>query len=117
MKEEVCSEDALAPGQMRTAMLGRIPIVVVRTPSGELFALSDKCLHQGASLSEGRLGETMAPADDVGVYIPTRDGEILRCPWHGYEYDVRTGCLLAGDGRRTRTFRVVVEGGTILVST
>ena len=57
---------------------------------GELFAVLDRCPHAGASLCKGRLTGLMDAAMP-GDYRLTREGEILRCPWHGWEFDLRTG--------------------------
>ncbi len=96
MKAVVCAADELAKGHMRPAKLGPFPIVVVRTPDGSLFALLDKCLHQGGPLSRGRLGATSTGSEDVDDYRFERSGEILRCPWHGYEYDVQGRAFARG---------------------
>lgn len=57
---------------------------------GEFFALRSRCPHQGGPLCEGRLsGFLRSPRP--GEYEYSRKGEILRCPWHGWEFDVRTG--------------------------
>jgi nitrite reductase/ring-hydroxylating ferredoxin subunit len=57
---------------------------------GEYFAVLDRCPHAGASLCHGRLTGLMSAAGP-GEYSHSRDGEILRCPWHGWEFDLRTG--------------------------
>jgi 3-phenylpropionate/trans-cinnamate dioxygenase ferredoxin subunit len=57
---------------------------------GEYFALRNRCPHQGGPLCEGRLAgfvESSGPGD----FRYSRRGEILRCPWHAWEYDIRTG--------------------------
>lgn len=57
---------------------------------GEFYALRNTCPHQGGPLCQGRLtGFIMARVP--GEYSYTRRGEILRCPWHGWEFDVKTG--------------------------
>jgi nitrite reductase (NADH) small subunit len=90
---DVCAVDELEPGGMAPARLGMLPIVVVRTLDGELHGLVDRCLHQGARLSGGRL---LAHAEgNAGGEHRLRDSrEVLECPWHGYEYDVRSGCAV-----------------------
>ena len=57
---------------------------------GEFFALLDKCPHEGASLCRGRI-VGLAESDEPGQYRLSRAGELLRCPWHGWEFDLRTG--------------------------
>ena len=110
MKAVVCAADELAKGHMRPAKLGPFPIVVVRTPDGSLFALLDKCLHQGGPLSRGRLGATSAGSEDVDDYRFERSGEILRCPWHGWEFDLATGrSVFDPDRTRVKSYPVEVE--------
>jgi len=58
--------------------------------NGEYFALRNTCPHQGGALCEGLLTGFLT-ADVPGEYEYTRRGEILRCPWHGWEFDVKTG--------------------------
>ena len=84
------------------ATLNEIPrgkriIVEVAGPSldilnveGEFFALRNICPHQGGPLCGGCLTgflESSMP----GEFSYSRKGEILRCPWHGWEFDVKTG--------------------------
>lgn len=116
MSVEVCASDALPPGQKVAAQLGPMPVVVIRAPDGSLHGLLDKCLHQGGRLSAGRLGAASLESAKVGEYRDDRDGEIIRCPWHGFEYDIRTGELLAEPSRCLRTFTVTEEDGRVFVS-
>jgi nitrite reductase (NADH) small subunit len=106
------SED-LAPGDVREATIDGIAVVVVRTPAGELKALRDVCPHQGARLSKGKF-EAAVDGPGVGRY-ELSERMILRCPWHGYEFDVESGHCLADSGSRVRTYPVTVEDGVIVV--
>ncbi len=112
---DVCAADELEPGGIAPARLGMLPIVVVRTLDGELHGLVDRCLHQGARLSGGRL---LAHAEDeaVGEHRMLDSREVLKCPWHGYEYDVRTGCAVFDRRLGLRRIDVRVEAGRIVAS-
>ena len=66
MKQVLCRKDELAPGEIKKAQLGPIPVVVIRARDGNLYALTAKCLHQGGPLETGKLYEYMAPATEVG---------------------------------------------------
>jgi nitrite reductase/ring-hydroxylating ferredoxin subunit len=112
----VCTSDELAPGTMRTARLGRVPAVVVRLEDGSLHALVDRCLHQGAPLSHGRLGHGSAGTGGVGDYRRDERVAAIRCPWHGYEYDVRSGCTLFDHRRRLRRLTVWEQDGIVLLA-
>jgi nitrite reductase/ring-hydroxylating ferredoxin subunit len=57
---------------------------------GEFFALRNQCPHSGGPLCEGVLSGFLR-SGAPGEYDYVRRGEILRCPWHQWEFDVRTG--------------------------
>ena len=57
---------------------------------GSFYALRNRCPHQAAPLCQGTVKGTMLPSAP-GEYVWAREGEILRCPWHGWEFDIRTG--------------------------
>ncbi len=112
----VCASDELAPGEMRPVSLGRLPAVVIRLNDGSLHALVNRCLHHGAPLSRGRLGHGSRGTEGVGDYRADESVTALRCPWHGYEYDVRTGCTLFDPSRRLRRLTVWEEDGSVLLA-
>ncbi|HEY2602591.1 MAG TPA: Rieske (2Fe-2S) protein [Thermoleophilaceae bacterium] len=109
----VCESDELSPGEMVAATVGSLHIVVVRARDGSLHALEDRCLHQGARLSRGRLLDAI-DGERPGDYRVAPDSELVKCPWHGYEYDVRTGCALFDRRRRLRRARVYEDDGQIV---
>ena len=85
--------------------------IVVLNIKGELFALSNTCPHKGASLCNGLL-TGLVRSTKPGEYQYERAGEILRCPWHQWEFDVRTGRSYC-DPRRLRLmqFPIAIEAG------
>jgi nitrite reductase/ring-hydroxylating ferredoxin subunit len=52
--------------------------------------LLNRCPHAGAALCGGQV-IGLAQSDEPGKYRLDRPGEMIRCPWHGWEYDIRTG--------------------------
>ena len=93
----------LPPGTRKRVVVEGLAIAVFNI-GGELFALQDRCPHRGGSLSEGRL-TGLVEAAEPGVYTYVRGGEILRCPWHGWEFDIRTGLSRCTPEQwRARTF-------------
>ena len=83
--------------------------------SSEFFGLLNRCPHQGAALCEGPL-IGLAQSRNPGEIEYTRPGEIIRCPWHGWEFDIRTGQSWCEPKRfRTRAYDVSIEAGTTLV--
>jgi 3-phenylpropionate/trans-cinnamate dioxygenase ferredoxin subunit len=89
--------------------------VVVFNVKDEFYALSDTCPHKGGSLSEGRI-TGLVESSEPGKYCHSRAGEIVRCPWHQWEFDIKTGRSWC-DPRRLRLMKydVAVEPGAALV--
>jgi nitrite reductase/ring-hydroxylating ferredoxin subunit len=76
---------------------------------GSFFALRNRCPHQGGPLCQGTLGGLVV-SRGPGEYQFTRPGEILRCPWHGWEFDIRTGASWVEPERlHVRRYEVTVE--------
>jgi 3-phenylpropionate/trans-cinnamate dioxygenase ferredoxin subunit len=81
----------------------------------EFFALADRCPHGGARLSGGRFAAVIE-SDGPGHYRMCRQDEMIRCPWHGWEYDVRTGQSWSDPkSTRTRAFETQAIEGEALV--
>jgi len=110
----VATTSEIPPGtRKRVTVRGRA--IGIFNLNGEFFGLFDRCPHQGGSLCGG-LVTGLVEADEPGSYTYTRRGEILRCPWHGWEFDIRTGQSVTDpDGIRTRSYPVeVAQGGEVL---
>ena len=76
---------------------------------GTFYALRNRCPHQGAPLCLGSIKGLTLPSAP-GEYLWAREGEILRCPWHGWEFDITTGRTICDPERtRVRTYEVTVE--------
>ena len=89
--------------------------VVVFNLGGEFFALNNRCPHKGGSLCEGKQ-TGLVQSSEPGEYRYSRRGEIIRCPWHSWEFDIRTGKSWCDPERvRARNFPVRVEPGAKLV--
>jgi nitrite reductase/ring-hydroxylating ferredoxin subunit len=104
----------LPPGSRRLVTI-RGRDVVVFNVKGEYFALLDRCPHQGGSLSRGKL-TGLVEASAPGDVRYSRRGEIIRCPWHGWEYDLRTGRSWCDPARlRVKNYVATAMPGTALV--
>jgi 3-phenylpropionate/trans-cinnamate dioxygenase ferredoxin subunit len=78
---------------------------------GEFFALLNRCPHQGGELCRGRL-MGLVTSREPGRFDFTRPGEILKCPWHGWEFDLRTGQSWCDpDDTKAKSYPVTVEPG------
>lgn len=115
MRYSLFPADELQPGELRAASLNGISVVVIKTPSGALRALRNVCSHHGAPLSDGRL-QPVVIGDDVGRYEISDDRMMVRCPWHGYEFDVDSGrCLADPEHARVKAYPVTIEEGMVCV--
>jgi nitrite reductase/ring-hydroxylating ferredoxin subunit len=104
----VASVDEIPPGSRKIVEVAGRSIGVFNL-DGAYFALRNRCPHQGGPLCLGRLSG-MLTSPRPGEYEYQRDGEILRCPWHGWEFDLRTGQSWIDPVRlRVRTYPVSVQ--------
>jgi len=112
----VCRLDDLPPGSRKLVQVKNRDVAVFNV-KGELFAVLDRCPHAGASLLRGQLTGLMC-SQGPGHYGLERDGEILRCPWHRWEFDLRTGKSCAEPDRLwIKTYDVAVaEGGETAIA-
>jgi nitrite reductase/ring-hydroxylating ferredoxin subunit len=88
----------LRPGDMVRAIVDDVPVCIYNV-AGEYYATQDTCTHAEASLSEGDL-----------------DGDVVACPLHGAEFNVRTGAVLCFPATQPlATFAVKVDDGQVMV--
>ena len=104
----VATVDEIPPGGRKVVEVAERSIGVFNI-GGEFYALRNRCPHQGGPLCLGPLaGFVSSPGP--GEYHYSRQGEILRCPWHGWEFDVKTGQSWFDPARvRVRRYEVTVE--------
>lgn len=110
-KHIIGTVDEIPPGERKlVTVAGReIGIFNIR---GEFYALRNRCPHQGGVLCKGRVSGFVT-ASVPGEYEYTRKGEILRCPWHGWEYDIKTGQSWVDPASvRVRSYDVEITPGT-----
>lgn len=88
-KYQVCYADEIPAGRrLIVDIAGRS--VGVFNINEEYFAVRNSCPHKGAPLCRGLL-DAMVTGETPGHFELQRNGEIIRCPWHGWEFDVKTG--------------------------
>jgi len=103
----VCPVSELLPGQRKIVQVGRKSIGVFNV-GGEFYALLNHCPHQHAPLCLGPLTGTTEIGED-GRISHAREGEIIRCPWHGWEFDIKSGRSIFNPHRvRTASYAVKV---------
>jgi nitrite reductase/ring-hydroxylating ferredoxin subunit len=80
--------------------VGRKPVLVFRD-GDRVYAVAGRCTHQGVELAGGAL-----------------TGALLRCPWHGATFDLRTGARLTPPScRDLRAYQVRVAGDRAVITT
>ncbi len=94
---KVANTEELEPGQGTVVEVGDKEIALFNV-DGTFYALDNICTHRGGPLGEGDL-----------------NGEVVACPWHGWEYNVTTGDCLTNPSACVARFPVVVEGSEIKV--
>lgn len=96
----VARADELKPGTMTCVKVGRTRVALANV-DGEIFAFSDTCTHEEASLSEGELF-----------------GDVVECPLHGAAFNVRTGAVESFPAvYPVATYAVRVQDGLVQVAT
>ncbi|MGQ0812118.1 MAG: Rieske (2Fe-2S) protein [Nitrospiraceae bacterium] len=73
-------------------------VIAVFNVNGTFYAIDNTCVHRGGPLGEG----------DV-------EGETVTCPWHGWQYNVRTGVSLNNPAACVKSYPVQVEGTDVKV--
>lgn len=97
MLVRVASKSQLKSGEGKTVSANGVPIALFNV-GGEFYAIDNTCAHRGGPLGDGMLS-----------------GANVTCPWHGWEYDIKTGKCLTLAQVQLRTFKTKVEGDDIFV--
>jgi nitrite reductase (NADH) small subunit len=103
-KHPVAKITDLPPGGRKLVHVGKIEIGLFNV-DGEIHAYRNICPHAGAPVCVGKIGGTTLPSK-VYEYAFGREGCILRCPWHGWEFDLKTGEHLVDPSMRLKKFPV-----------
>jgi nitrite reductase/ring-hydroxylating ferredoxin subunit len=102
-------------GTQRLVTVGGLDIAVFSTDNG-LFALLDRCPHQGGSLCGGTVVGWLN-ATRAGAYAYDPDWKLVRCPWHGWEYDLKTGQSWTDpEKKRVRPYPVGIQSGASVLA-
>jgi len=80
--------------------------------NGQITAMLNLCPHEFAPVCKGRVSGTTAPSLPGEPFRWEREGEILYCPWHGWEFDLLTGDCLT-DHRKLRQYPTQIIDGWI----
>lgn len=104
----------IAPGERRLVEVKGLSIGLFNV-GGRIVAALNLCPHELAPVCRGRVGGTTLPSQP-GEWRWGREGEILACPWHGWEFDLLTGRALTDERTRIKLYPVEVEDDTVFVT-
>jgi nitrite reductase (NADH) small subunit len=93
----VTKKDEVPPGTIREFQIDGKTFAVSNV-DGKLYAINNLCLHRGGPLGQGEL-----------------KGNVVTCPWHGWQYDVTTGKLVTNSAVGCETYTVEIRGDDIFV--
>ena len=94
----VASVSDVEPGKVKEVTASGKTLALCNV-DGTFYALDNVCLHRGGPLGEG--------------YI---DGDKVECPWHGWQFNVKTGCVPVNPDMKVPIYEVKVEGEDVLVA-
>ena len=94
---KVAQINDLQNGKAKTVEAEGKQIALIKK-DGKFFALDNICCHMGGPIGEGSL-----------------EGDTIVCPWHGWNYNIKTGVSLINPGAKVSVFLVMVEGEDVFV--
>ena len=93
----VLRTEEVPAGEARVADVGHRQLAVFNV-GGEFLATANSCVHQGGYLGDGFL-----------------DGEVVICPMHGWQFNVRSGACITRPGQQVKAYEVRVREGQVEV--
>ena len=84
-------------GEAKEIILGD-KVICLANVNGTISAMDNVCLHRGGPLGQGMI-----------------EGDKLICPWHGWQYDPKTGQAVHNPNARVAVYPIKIEGGDVMV--
>ncbi|MFD1987715.1 Rieske (2Fe-2S) protein [Mesorhizobium newzealandense] len=106
-----CKVGDVAAGQPKIVTIGRMSVGIFLLDDG-YAALLNICPHRAGQLCLGPVSGTTRQTDRA-EFVYERAGELIRCAWHGWEFDIRSGKCLVDEKLKARTFPVHIDGDDI----
>lgn len=95
---EVCKKDEIQEGQAKIIDFNGEQVALFNV-NDNIYAIHNTCLHMGGPLGEGSLSEN-----------------IVTCPWHGWQYDVKTGANKFNPSIKVKNYKVKVSGNKVMIA-
>ena len=83
----------IPPGEARILEMEDLRSVAIFNLEGEFFAIDNLCAHRGGPLGEGWV-----------------ENGVVTCPWHGWDFDIKTGCSTGLDNVCQAVYAVRING-------
>ena len=112
-QHDVGNVSDIPPGERLLITVARQSIGVFNV-NGRFYALKNSCIHDQAPVCLGEISGALLPSD-YGEYVWGKEGEILRCPWHGWEFDITTGSSLFKPNAKLTTYPVTIANDRVIV--
>jgi nitrite reductase/ring-hydroxylating ferredoxin subunit len=103
-----------ADGGIRIVDVGGLEVGVVRWGQ-DFYAVRNVCPHQAGPVCAGLVRPGIVSTGRPGELALDPEAPILACPWHGWEFDVRTGKSISAGPQKVRTYSISIEGGRLLI--
>ena len=103
----------LPPGTSTTVKAFGTTVAVFNV-EGQVFALSNHCPHHGGPLCHGRISGAVLPSQPY-EYRYGREGRVLTCPWHGWEFDIESGRTIFDPSVRVKIYEARIEKDEIVL--
>ena len=94
---KVATVSELTPGSCKEITIQDKTIALFNV-DGQFYAIANRCPHRGGPLSESSVMD-----------------KIITCPWHGWQFDVTTGCAPTNPDVKVETYEVKTEGDAVFV--
>ncbi|MCC2641862.1 MAG: Dioxygenase, ferredoxin subunit [Nitrospira sp.] len=93
----IAGTEELKPGSGMVAEVNGMSIALFNV-DGAFHAIDNTCVHRGGPLGEGDL-----------------EGDVVACPWHGWQFNVKTGACVNNPSAKVASYEVTIEGTDIKV--
>ncbi|MCZ6678219.1 MAG: Rieske (2Fe-2S) protein [Candidatus Poribacteria bacterium] len=110
----VAKVEELPPGERKIVPVGGKGGIGVFNVGGTFYALRNMCPHRGGPLCQGRLRPHIISSGTYQTEFE-RENEIIKCSWHQWEFDIKTGRALYDPRMRVKTYPVTVEADEVIL--
>ena len=110
-----CKTHDVKPGEPAIVQVNNLPIGIFQIAE-DYYAMLNVCPHLGAPVCEGPVsGTTEGCCSGKREFNYVKENELVRCAWHGWEFDIKTGEFLVDPSIKARTYLTSIEGDSVMV--